>query len=104
MAFEKGRELPDWYLEQPVLQAGDEWYLEAFRDLNTTRSVGMGLGPIPWDRAREYGLYAGLDDANMPVFLAVMQAMDSLYLEWEGKEVKRRAAQGNGPTPGRKSR
>lgn len=77
----KGRELPTWYMEKPCLLPGDEFYLKAFWDLNTGRSVGFAVGPIPWKDIVEYAAWAKLDDDVAGVFVYVMREMDAEYLK-----------------------
>lgn len=77
----KGREPPDWYFEEPVLQAGDVFYIKAFAELNTCRSTGMGVGPIPWEIIVKYGAFHGLDNELIQPFVEIIMGLDSLYLE-----------------------
>ena len=63
--------------------SGDEFYFKAFWDLSTCRQIGMGQGPIPWDKMIEYGHVAGLDDDMTDVLVGVIRAMDAAYLKWE---------------------
>lgn len=69
---------------------GDEFYLQAFRWLSTTRDFGA-TGPIPWDRIILYGERAGLDSAMMGVFLRVIQELDAEYMKWADTEHKRKS-------------
>lgn len=63
------------------MQPGDEFYLSAFWDLCTERSIGMSVGPIPWNRIREYSEFAGLDRPNAFAFAAIIRKLDATYLE-----------------------
>ncbi len=75
----KGRSLPQWFLDEPPVFKGDEFYFQAFNDLNTCRQVGMEVGPIPWHRITEYGREAGLDDSIRKAFVRIIRAMDDAY-------------------------
>lgn len=79
-AEEKGRPLPDWYLEEPLITGTAGWFLDAFWDLNTCRSIGMGLGPIPWAHIVSYAAWSRLDHDLELIFVRVIRAMDVTYL------------------------
>ena len=78
----KGRELPDWYVEEPCLFPGDEFYLKAFWDLSTGRMIGFAIGPIPWRDIVVYAERAQLADDVAGVFIFVMREMDAAYLKY----------------------
>lgn len=71
----------------------DDWYLGAFWVLSTSRQVGFGLGPIPWNRIHQYATVKRLDEEATELFVEVILAMDKAYLEWEyaEAEAKRKA-------------
>lgn len=46
----------------------------------------MSPGPIPWRDIKEYADFSGLDYDNFGVFVLVIRAMDSVYLEWLSKK------------------
>lgn len=69
-------------MEEPDLEASDEFFLEAFDDLSSTRGIGFSVGPIPWNRTMEYAVWKGLDVINTRVLVAVIKAMDQAYLDW----------------------
>lgn len=78
--IEKGRPLPDWYLDEPVLEQGDVFYIIAFGELNTTRSTGMGVGSIPWDTIVRYGVFHKLDEELLKVFIPIIMGLDRKLL------------------------
>ncbi len=82
----KGRPLPEWYLDEPDAYPGDHFYLKAFYDLNSCRSIGLNLGPIPWDKILKYAEYSQLDTQVTECFLTVIATMDNHYLEKVAKE------------------
>lgn len=88
-AAEKGRELPEWYYNEPQLLPGDEFYLKAFRDLHTCRQAGMELGPIPWDETVRYAQFYELEEDLIEPFLYIIRAMDVAYRDWMEKENER---------------
>lgn len=89
-AIAKGRPLPDWYLDQPEIAPGDDFYLRAFNNLGTCRQIGMSVGPIPWDRCIDYAERAGLEPDLIDAFVSVIRAMDAAYLDWLDKQPKRK--------------
>jgi hypothetical protein len=60
--------------------AGASWLLRAYRELETHRAVGMGLGPIPVMAAVAYadrfGLPQWLPDAVRAIAAAEMEVQD----------------------------
>ena len=79
--LKKGRPLPSWYIEEPSVDAGDACYLTAFGELSTSRSLGMGVGPIPWKIITEYGAFHGLDYELLVPFISIIMGLDRLFLE-----------------------
>lgn len=66
----------------------DDFYMEGFWDLNSTRRYEHG--PIPWDLIVQYGREVGLHgDVIREVFVPVIRAIDVSYLEWAAAEIKR---------------
>lgn len=65
---------------------GDSFYLKAFRDLHTCRSVGMSLGPIPWIDVVYYAERFQLDHDLIEPFIYIIRAMDVAYQDWINKE------------------
>jgi len=84
----KGRELPDWFLDEPPIPPNANFFIRAFDDLSTCRDHGMGYGPIPWDRIVQYGYHAGLDDDMVEVLIRVVRRMDNKFLDQKAKERK----------------
>ena len=86
---ERGAPLPEWYVEQPALFLGGEFYMNAFMRLSTCRQVGMTLGPIPWDKAEAYIQSRGFSTVFCDFFLQVIYEMDSAWIEWQEKRRKK---------------
>lgn len=82
-----------WALvQQQVPEARDvplhhpAWWATAwgcFRACSTERSLGFGVGPIPWSRIRQWGESRGLTGSTLRTLEHVVQAMDNKYLELE---------------------
>ncbi len=73
--------LPRWYLDEPVLLPGDEFYMVAFSALSTCRHFGQMVGPIPWDRIIDYGCRKRLNSGMLDVFEVVIRQLDEMYLK-----------------------
>lgn len=83
-----GMPLPDALKNPPELLPGLDFYLSAFHTLNSCRSMGMGLGPIPWTSVVEYGkMYCttreSFDDLQFHV-----KSLDECYLTWVNESNK----------------
>jgi len=48
----------------------------------------MSIGPIPWQHIIAYAEWAELDYDLRGIFVLVMRAMDSTYLEWLNRKAK----------------
>ena len=79
--LEKGRQPPDWFMEDMELGPMEVFYIRQFFDLSTERQIGMAIGPIPVSKIKEYGKRAGLEPDVLMVYEYVMKAMDNAYLE-----------------------
>jgi hypothetical protein len=64
--------------EEPVIE-GFEFYLDAFRDLSTSRPVGMELGSIPFTAIAEYFKIYELSDFDD--FAYIIRLMDRTFIE-----------------------
>jgi hypothetical protein len=80
-ALRTGQPIPDRILNAPMLRQGLVFYLEAFFDLDSERSQGMGLGRIPWIAITQYAEYYGLDDEQTDSLLYFIKALDSAHLQ-----------------------
>lgn len=96
-AIRKGRDLPPWYLDEPPIHPSQDFYLQAFSDLSTTRQIGMGPGPIPWDKILLYAHWMELERDVTRAFVQIIQLMDSAYMDWVDKN---KANNNPGPTKG----
>ncbi len=88
-ALRKGRDLPQWYLDEPPRQSDDPFYMGAFWVLSTTRRYE--LGPIPWDRILLYARHVGLMEDMVDGFTEIVRTMDTAYREWSVEEAKKTA-------------
>lgn len=86
-AIRKGRELPQWYLDEPPVQLLDDFYLRCFWDLDTERYFSNG--PIPVTRIREYGYQFDLDADIINQFVDLIRTMDAAHDKWVSDEQDR---------------
>lgn len=73
----KGR---GFFYNEPVVPFGGEEAHEAFWALNSSRSMGMGPGGIPFLAIDRYAARYGIEDFER--FHRLILAMDSVYLEY----------------------
>lgn len=81
-AIEKGRPLPEWYLDEPELIPGDDFFLSAFHQLSTERQIGDVPGSIPWSKIVQYSDRRGLEPDVSVLLEHVIMRMDSAYIQW----------------------
>lgn len=56
-------------------------YYEAFWELSSCRSAGMGIGPIPWTAIDAFSKSRGINDQDeLSVFMKLIRAMDGAYI------------------------
>ena len=65
--------------EEPDI-SGFELFIDAFGELNTSRPVGFGLGPIPFTAAHSYFTIYELD-MDFEEFLYVIRRLDRAFLD-----------------------
>ena len=80
--LEKGRIRPEDIIPEI---APFEFYVEAFQELHTCRTGGMGLTPIPFSSIIEYASYIGLDREATDDLLYFIRKMDNKYVSLENK-------------------
>jgi hypothetical protein len=81
-----GKPVPDWVIA-PRLSAHLLFYWDAFGDLGTCRSVGMGPGRIPWTAVKSYGETFGIGDPDeLAAFAEIIFRMDQAYLECQRED------------------
>lgn len=88
--LEKGRQPPDWFLEELALGPMEEIYIREFFNLSTERQIGMAIGPIPISKIESRGKKLGLEPDVQMVFEYVQKAMDSAYLDHIRKEAEKK--------------
>ena len=85
-AIRKGRPLPEWYEDEPVIESADIFYLKSFYDLS------MSIGTVPWTAMLEYASHYRLSWDVTEAFIDIMREMDQAYIEYQTEEQKRVSA------------
>lgn len=58
----------------------------AFQELNTTRSIGFGIGAIPWTAINDYASRYGVTGIDLfDAFTLFVRALDDAWLEHVAK-------------------
>jgi hypothetical protein len=97
-AIAKGRELPEWALNEPPLYPGDDFFITAFYELSTGE-------PIPWIDRMTYARHKCLEPDVADAFSHIIRGMDSEYMKWKAaKEKALNAGKNNGKLQNRHSR
>ncbi len=78
--------LPKRMQEAPELQLGMSFYMTAFFELHTCRSLGMGEGQIPWLAIRTYGMDLDMGEDEMEEFHFLVRELDAEYLNHRAKK------------------
>lgn len=60
--------------------------VKAWRQLGTTRQIGMGVGPIPWDKAIDWCRYERLGRVATAVVLSVLNQLDAWRADQEASK------------------
>ncbi|MCC0809196.1 hypothetical protein FPV16_23865 [Methylobacterium sp. W2] len=78
----EGRELPEGYLDRPLIDTGLQFFWHAFWELTTDRHLGFGAeGRIPSAAIHQFAQrHSIVEPDDFAWFLGVIRAMDSEYL------------------------
>ena len=80
-AFRQGMPMPSKIKNAPVLAMGLELFFNAWFELTSARSFGMGMGPIPWNIIQGYADRFELDDFQTEALHYHMGNMDMTYFK-----------------------
>lgn len=80
-----GMPLPKSIENAPELWPGLDLYLQAWYELDTTRGIGMGVGPIPWNAVDGYCTSLDLSQEQRDKMHRFIRAMDRVYLDHQNK-------------------
>jgi len=87
----RGVKPPSWYLEEPHLLPGCEFYLRAFWDLSTERQIGNTTGPIPVSQIRAYAARYQLEEQATKHLEEIIRTTDRAYLKWAAEQQAKNA-------------
>lgn len=92
MSIEQGKEPPEEYYNQPDIPPHLGFIWLAFFDLSTERQIGMGVGPIPRSKIREYARELGIDDnsESFDRFTRIIHALDDEYVRRANEPSKKK--------------
>lgn len=82
-AKRKGRQLPEWYLDEPSIDPVDVFYMKSFYDLGTCRMSAMSIGAIPWTAIVEYAVFYHLEPDVIEAFVDIIREMDQAYVKYQ---------------------
>lgn len=69
----------------PRMDDGLAAMTRAYVQLSTCRAIGMGIGPIPWDRMLEWARHHGLDHDATEHLIEVLMLVDAETLRRANK-------------------
>lgn len=86
----KGKELPKWLRDKPKEYPWTGEILNDFSRLSTTRNVGMGFGPIPFDRIRSYAVEIKkiIHEDDISEFYYYINSLDKVFIDHMRKKMK----------------
>lgn len=97
--------LPPKIANAPELQVGLDLFYVAFLDLNGSRQMGYGEGPIRWETIHFYCEANGIVGEQREDMFYHMTQMDSVYLDHKAAKAKQESEASNKrSTPKRGSR
>ena len=76
-----GQPLPERIANAPELEVGLQLYLQAFFDLDSERSHGNGLAPIPWTSIAAYARAFEFDEEQTEDLFFHVRRMDAEHLK-----------------------
>jgi hypothetical protein len=80
-AMRSGQPIPDRIANAPELEIGLRLYADAFFELDSERSHGMGLTPIPWTSIADYASAWEFDDEQRADLFYFVRKLDQEHLK-----------------------
>lgn len=71
---------PNPFPDKPVLSSAFYFYWVAFQDLNSVRTAGFSIGPIPWTAVDRYAHRHELSNEEFDLLWAIISHVDNTYL------------------------
>lgn len=88
-AYSAGLPMPDRIANAPQLELGLGLYLQAFFDLDTDRSHGMGLTRIPWTSIKGYALAFNFNSRQTEDLFYYIRKLDEANLQYLDEKMKK---------------
>lgn len=101
--FRDGRNVPDSMTNAPELRIGLQFYIEAFFDLDSERSHGESLSPIPWGKIKDYAQAYECDEEQTADLIYLVKQMDADHLKRLAAKMKAKTKHGGKPANTRKA-
>jgi hypothetical protein len=86
-----GLPIPDAIADPPELDPGLQWYLSAFFELSTDRSMGFGPGPIPGMAIRDFAKWYQVTADEFDDFVYLIRELDAEWLDWTAKQSEKKS-------------
>jgi hypothetical protein len=80
--------IPEKLANPPQITLGDEFYLEAYLELDTERSKSMGIERIPFSSIVLYGQFYGLSFDECSELLFVVRLIDNAMVKYYNEKNK----------------
>lgn len=90
-SYREGLPLPDAIQNAPELWPGLAFFLNAFMELTTCRTVGMGEGPISWIVVNTYCEAKGIYGDQRADMLYHIGSLDRTYIKFRSEEAEAKA-------------
>lgn len=81
-----GRDIPEKFKNAPELRSHLALYYDAFTELGSCRSYGMGVGMIPWTAAKDYAVFHCFDEDQFRLLTWYLREMDEVFLQHINKK------------------
>ena len=75
-------------MNAPTLNEGMDFYIDAFYELGSERSIGFGEGPIPITAILRYAKHYDMTEEEESDLIFFIQALDICYLKYRDKKSK----------------
>jgi hypothetical protein len=77
----QGLPLPDKIANAPSLHSWNELWFSCFSDLNTSRTMGMSLGPISWITIAQWALAMDIHGEQLDDLFYHVEHLDDAYMK-----------------------
>lgn len=88
-------DVPDEWVNPPVIPRHLLWVRDAFYKLATCRETGFGVGRIPWTAIIKYAEYMGLDENETYRFENIILSLDVEVCKYIDEKQKAEAKKKN---------